>query len=37
VIAVPLRKVGELPLDQLDGRVAVDVVNYWPPIDGVLP
>jgi predicted dinucleotide-binding enzyme len=37
VIAVPLRKFRELSLDQLDGRVVIDVMNYWPPIDGTLP
>jgi predicted dinucleotide-binding enzyme len=37
IIAVPLRKFRDLPLEQLAGRVVVDVMNYWPPIDGVLP
>lgn len=37
VIAVPLRRFRELPLDALGGHVVVDVMNYWPPIDGTLP
>ncbi|WP_419703050.1 NADPH-dependent F420 reductase [Promicromonospora sp. NFX87] len=37
VIAVPLRRFRELPLDALAGHVVVDVMNYWPPIDGALP
>lgn len=37
VLAVPLRRFRELPLDALTDRVVIDVMNYWPPIDGVLP
>ena len=37
VIAVPLRRFRELPRDLFAGRTVVDVMNYWPPIDGVLP
>lgn len=37
VIAVPLRRFRELPLDLLAGHIVVDVMNYWPPIDGILP
>jgi 8-hydroxy-5-deazaflavin:NADPH oxidoreductase len=37
VLAVPLRRFGELPLVLLDGRLVIDVMNYWPPVDGVLP
>jgi 8-hydroxy-5-deazaflavin:NADPH oxidoreductase len=37
VLAVPLRRFRELPLDALADRIVVDVMNYWPPIDGVLP
>lgn len=36
VLAVPLRRFRELPLDALGGRVVIDVMNYWPPIDGVM-
>lgn len=37
IIAVPLRRFRELPLDLLAGHTIMDVMNYWPPIDGVLP
>lgn len=37
IIAVPLRRFRELPLAGLAGRIVIDVMNYWPPIDGTLP
>ncbi len=37
VIAVPLRRFRELPLSVFADQTVVDVMNYWPPIDGVLP
>lgn len=37
ILAVPLRKFRRVPLGLLAGRTVVDVMNYWPPIDGVLP
>ncbi len=37
VLAVPLRKWRELPLPLLAGQVVIDVMNYWPPVDGILP
>lgn len=37
VLAVPLRKYRDLPLPTLAGRVVADVMNYWPPVDGVIP
>ncbi|MBX6751115.1 MAG: NAD(P)-binding domain-containing protein [Micromonosporaceae bacterium] len=37
VLAVPLRAWRDLPLARLAGRVVVDVMNYWPPVDGILP
>lgn len=36
-LAVPLRRYRELPLDRLAGHTVIDVMNYWPPIDGILP
>lgn len=36
VLAVPLRRFRELPLDTLADRIVIDVMNYWPPIDGTL-
>lgn len=37
VLAVPLRRFRELPLPLLDGRLVIDMMNYWPPVDGILP
>ncbi|MFV4914651.1 NAD(P)-binding domain-containing protein [Microbacterium lacticum] len=37
VLAVPLRRFRDLPLHLLAGHTVIDVMNYWPPIDGRLP
>jgi len=37
ILAVPLRRFSDLPLRQLADHVVVDAMNYWPPIDGILP
>ncbi|MFL0359395.1 NADPH-dependent F420 reductase [Curtobacterium flaccumfaciens] len=37
VIAVPLRRFRALDPELFAGRTVVDVMNYWPPIDGTLP
>jgi 8-hydroxy-5-deazaflavin:NADPH oxidoreductase len=37
ILAVPLRRFRELPLASLAGSLVGDVMNYWPPIDGILP
>jgi len=36
-LAVPLRRFREIPAEVLAEHVVVDVMNYWPPVDGVLP
>ncbi|MEH0420767.1 NADPH-dependent F420 reductase [Streptomyces sp. B21-083] len=36
-VCVPLRKWRTLPADLWTGRIVVDVMNYWPPADGILP
>lgn len=36
-LAVPLRRFQELPLPMFSGKVVIDVMNYWPPVDGKLP
>lgn len=36
VLALPLHRVRELPADMFDGRIVVDTINYWEPIDGHL-
>lgn len=37
IIAVPLHRFRELPLSAMGDRIVIDVMNYWPPINGVLP
>jgi predicted dinucleotide-binding enzyme len=37
VLAVPLRRCTDLPLTLLADRIVIDVMNYWPPVDGLLP
>ncbi|MFI1733687.1 NADPH-dependent F420 reductase [Streptomyces acidicola] len=36
-VCVPLRHWRTLPTDGWRGRIVVDAMNYWPPVDGVLP
>lgn len=37
VLAIPFHRFRELPGELLDGRVVIDAMNYWPPVDGELP
>lgn len=37
ILATPLRALHRLPLQTLGGRIVIDVMNYWPPVDGTLP
>ena len=37
VLAVPLRAYRSLPATELSGKVAVDLLNYFPHRDGVIP
>jgi len=34
IVAVPFGKAGSVPWESFDGRVVVDAMNYWPPVDG---
>lgn len=34
IVAVPFGKAGTVPWAAFDGRVVVDAMNYWPPVDG---
>ncbi|WP_172979933.1 NADPH-dependent F420 reductase [Agromyces agglutinans] len=34
VLAIPFGKSSTLPWHRFDGRIVVDAMNYWPPIDG---
>jgi predicted dinucleotide-binding enzyme len=36
ILAAPLAKYRELDPESLSGRIAIDVMNYWAPIDGTL-
>lgn len=37
IVAVPLHKYQTIQRQLLDGHLVVDTMNYWRPIDGVLP
>ncbi|WP_084622586.1 NADPH-dependent F420 reductase [Demequina oxidasica] len=37
ILAVPLHKIDSVEFALLRGKVVVDVMNYWEPIDGSLP
>jgi len=37
LIAVPLRGFLGLPLEQMAGHAVIDMMNYWPPTDGIIP
>jgi len=34
IVAVPFSKAGTVPWDTFDGRIVVDAMNSWPPVDG---
>jgi predicted dinucleotide-binding enzyme len=34
VLAVPTHRFRELPRDLFDGKILVDAMNYWEPVDG---
>ncbi|ANJ26421.1 NADPH-dependent F420 reductase [Agromyces aureus] len=34
IVAVPFGKGGTVPWADFDGRIVVDAMNYWPPVDG---
>ena len=35
VLAVPTHRFRELPPDLFDGKILVDAMNYWEPVDGI--
>ncbi|MFJ7750940.1 NADPH-dependent F420 reductase [Arthrobacter sp. NPDC097144] len=37
VLAVPLHRLQNVDPALLEGRVVVDAMNYWPPVDGEIP
>lgn len=34
IVAVPFGKAGTVPWEDFGGKVVVDAMNYWPPVDG---
>jgi predicted dinucleotide-binding enzyme len=37
VLAIPIHEFAAFDASQLAGKLVVDVMNYWPPVDGVQP
>jgi predicted dinucleotide-binding enzyme len=37
IVAVPFGKGGTVPWADFGGRIVVDAMNYWPPVDGHIP
>lgn len=37
ILAVPLPRYTQLPLEQMAGKIVIDAMNYWAPVDGSLP
>jgi len=37
ILALPLRNVEQLPAELMRGKLVLDAMNYWEPIDGALP
>jgi predicted dinucleotide-binding enzyme len=37
IVAVPAHRFRELPHDLFDGKIVVDAMNYWEPVDGTDP
>ena len=35
LLAVPMHRFRELPRDLFDGKIVIDAMNYWEPVDGV--
>jgi hypothetical protein len=36
ILAIPLHRFGEIDPDQLAGKVVLDMMNYWPDVNGYL-
>ena len=34
ILAIPLRRYRTLPLTEMSGKIVIDAMNYWAPVDG---
>jgi 8-hydroxy-5-deazaflavin:NADPH oxidoreductase len=37
ILALPLSKFHSVERKQLAGKIVIDAMNYWPPVDGTMP
>jgi predicted dinucleotide-binding enzyme len=35
ILAIPIHRFGSFDPDLVAGKIVVDIMNYWPPVDGV--
>ena len=37
VVTIPLKNIGQVPVEELAGKIVIDTNNYYPQRDGVIP